>query len=156
MKLKIDESTDALYLTLDEAPAAESEEVAPGVILDYREDGTVVGIEMLYISKRLPGADLHRFMFETTGKAIADNLMWTLNLYTELKYPLVIEVTDDPNFFGFYSPDLKGFTGVEHTVKDCLYQACWGMDEHTGVIKNLGLEVPQTEGEPMDLITHTT
>jgi len=80
LKLKIDESTDALYLTLDEAPAAESEEVAPGVILDYREDGTVVGIEMLYISKRLPGADLHRFMFETTGKAIADNLMWTLNL----------------------------------------------------------------------------
>jgi predicted RNase H-like HicB family nuclease len=38
----------------------------------------------------------------------------------ELKYSLVIEATADPTFFGFYSPDLEGFTGVGHSVEDCL------------------------------------
>ena len=28
----------------------------------------------------------------------------------DLKYSLVIEATNDSNFFGFYSPDLEGFT----------------------------------------------
>jgi len=38
----------------------------------------------------------------------------------ELKYSLIIEATDDPIFFGFYSPDLEGFTGIGHSVEDCL------------------------------------
>ena len=29
----------------------------------------------------------------------------------DLPYSLVIEATDEPDFFGFYSPDLEGFTG---------------------------------------------
>ena len=29
----------------------------------------------------------------------------------ELPYCLIIEATDEPDFFGFYSPDLEGFTG---------------------------------------------
>ncbi len=40
-----------------------------------------------------------------------------------LKYSLVIEATDDPSFFGFYSPTLEGFTGIGHSIEDCLYQA---------------------------------
>ena len=39
----------------------------------------------------------------------------------DLKYSLVIEATKDPMFFGFYSPDLEGFTGIGHSVEDCLY-----------------------------------
>jgi hypothetical protein len=35
----------------------------------------------------------------------------------ELKYSLVIEATEDPNFFGFYSPELEGFTGVGTPLK---------------------------------------
>jgi len=41
----------------------------------------------------------------------------------DLKYSLVIEATDDPTFFSFHSPDLPGFSGVGHSVEDCLYQA---------------------------------
>jgi len=37
----------------------------------------------------------------------------------DLKYSLVIEATDGPEFFGFYSPDLEGFTGIGHSVEDC-------------------------------------
>ncbi len=65
MKLKIDHEADALYLTLDEAAAAESEEVSPGIIVDYNKEGTVVGIEMLYLSKRTPKLDSGKLEFET-------------------------------------------------------------------------------------------
>ncbi|MCF7810817.1 DUF2283 domain-containing protein [bacterium] len=70
MKLKIDREADALYFTLSENPTAESEEVAPGIIVDYSEDGMVVGIEMLYLSRRVPGMDFQKLMFETVGTAI--------------------------------------------------------------------------------------
>jgi len=67
MKLTIDREADALYLNLDGAPAAESREISPGVILDYNEAGTVVGIEMLYLSKRVPEENLDRLQMETVG-----------------------------------------------------------------------------------------
>ncbi|MHB9027760.1 MAG: DUF2283 domain-containing protein [Candidatus Latescibacterota bacterium] len=64
MKLKIDHEADALYLSLNESPASESEEVAPGIIVDYDEKGHVVGIEMLYLSKRAPETDVNKLLFE--------------------------------------------------------------------------------------------
>jgi len=65
MKLKVDHEADALYLTLSEAPASRSEEVSPGIILDYDDRDRVVGIEMLYLSRRAPGTELRRLLFET-------------------------------------------------------------------------------------------
>ena len=67
MKLTIDREADALYLDLDEAPAAESEEISPGVILDYNASGKVVGIEVLYLSKRVSPDKLGRMQMETVG-----------------------------------------------------------------------------------------
>lgn len=64
MKLKIDNEADALYLTLDESDAVESEEVSPGIIVDYDADNHVVGIEMLYLSKRTLNLDTGRLLFE--------------------------------------------------------------------------------------------
>ena len=69
MKLTVDHEADALYLDLDESPATESEEVSPGVILDYNAAGKVVGIEMLYLSKRVATEKLDRMQFETVGAA---------------------------------------------------------------------------------------
>ena len=60
----------------------------------------------------------------------------------ELPYSLVIEATEDPEFFGFYSPDLEGFTGVGHSVEDCLYKAKWGMKEHLDLLREHGLPIP--------------
>ena len=40
----------------------------------------------------------------------------------DLEYSLIIEATDDPNFFGFYSEELEGFTGVGHSIEDCVYK----------------------------------
>ncbi len=66
----------------------------------------------------------------------------------EIKYSLVIEATDDPTFFGFYSPDLGGFTGVGHSVEDCLYQARWGIEEHVTLLRERGLPVPNPSPNP--------
>jgi predicted RNase H-like HicB family nuclease len=66
----------------------------------------------------------------------------------ELPYSLVIEATEDPTFFGFYSPDLSGFTGVGHSIEDCLYQARWGMQEHVELLREQGMPVPPASLEP--------
>lgn len=69
MKLKVDQQADALYLTLSEAPASRTDEVSPGVFVDYDEQDRVVGIEMLYLSKRVPEVDLRRLLFESVPQA---------------------------------------------------------------------------------------
>ena len=58
MRLNVDKDADALYLRLDESSIVESEEVAPGIVLDYNEADQVVGIEMLNLSKRAPELSL--------------------------------------------------------------------------------------------------
>ena len=65
MKLKVDKEADALYFRLDDSPIFESEEVSPGVVLDYNESNQVVGVEMLQLSKRSPDLDLSALRFET-------------------------------------------------------------------------------------------
>jgi predicted RNase H-like HicB family nuclease len=70
----------------------------------------------------------------------------------DLKYSLVIEATADPAFFGFFSPDLPGFTGVGHSVEDCLYQAKWAMEEHVAVLQQEGLSIPAPNASPTVLI----
>lgn len=61
----------------------------------------------------------------------------------DLKYSLIIEATQDPNFFTFYSPDLEGFTGVGNSIEDCLYKAKWGIQEHIALLKEQGISIPR-------------
>ena len=65
MKLKIDEKADALYLRLDDSKIMESEEVSPGVVLDFNEQNQVVGVEILHLSKRSPKLNVHELQFYT-------------------------------------------------------------------------------------------
>ena len=65
MKLNVDKQADALSLRLDDSPILESEEVSPGVVLDYNEANQVVGVEFLGLSKRSPALDLSAVEFET-------------------------------------------------------------------------------------------
>ena len=65
MKLKIDEKSDALYLRLDDSKIIESEEVSPGVVLDFNEHGQVVGVEMLHLSQRSPRLNLRDLQFQS-------------------------------------------------------------------------------------------
>jgi uncharacterized protein YuzE len=69
MKRHWDAESDALYLRLDQTPIVESQEAAPGVVLEYSADGQVVGLEILGLSKRVPKAELQRLVFETSAGA---------------------------------------------------------------------------------------
>ena len=66
----------------------------------------------------------------------------------DLPYSLIIEATEDPCFFGFYSPELEGFTGVGHSVEDCIYRARSGMDEHVVTLVEQRLPVPPRNPSP--------
>jgi len=65
MRIKVDKESDALYFRLDETRAVESEEVQPGVILDYDENNRVVGVEFLGISRRATPNELATMEFQT-------------------------------------------------------------------------------------------
>lgn len=64
MKLHVDKEGDALYLRLDDSTIVESEEISPRVVLDYNESNEVVGVEMLYLSKRSANLNLSALEFE--------------------------------------------------------------------------------------------
>ena len=64
MRLHVDKEADALYLRLDDSPIVESEEVSPGIVLDYNEKNQVVGVEILGLSKRVPKGTLKEFRFQ--------------------------------------------------------------------------------------------
>ncbi len=70
----------------------------------------------------------------------------------ELPYSLVIEATEEPDYFGFYSPDLKGFSGIGHSVEDCLYKAKWGMKEQIDLLIEQNLPVPHKNPDPKIII----
>lgn len=70
----------------------------------------------------------------------------------ELEYSLIIEATKEPDFFGFYSPDLIGFTGIGNSIEDCIYKAKWGIKEFISILQNEGLPIPPKSKNPTIII----
>ena len=62
IRLKYDRLSDALYIRVKESRTVDSEEVVPGVIVDYDEHGEIARIEILWFSKRK--IDLHKLVTE--------------------------------------------------------------------------------------------
>lgn len=52
MNIEYDPEVDALYVRLSQRKIVESEQVQPGIVLDFDEDGKVVGVEVLHASRR--------------------------------------------------------------------------------------------------------
>ena len=69
MKMQYDDRIDALYLCLDESEVARSEEVRPGVILDFNASGELIGIDMLDVKRRVPSSNPREMEFEVASKA---------------------------------------------------------------------------------------
>jgi len=65
MRVEVDKKSDALYFRLDESRIVESEEVRPGVVLDYDSEDRVVGIEFLNISSRADAEELSSIHFQS-------------------------------------------------------------------------------------------
>jgi uncharacterized protein YuzE len=51
MKFDYYPETDSLYIDLAERAGVDSQEVAPGVVLDFDEDGRLVGIDIDHASE---------------------------------------------------------------------------------------------------------
>lgn len=69
MKFNYYPETDSLYIDLSERTSVDSQEIAPGVVIDFDAQGNIVGIDIDHASKiidlsrleanSLPLADLH-------------------------------------------------------------------------------------------------
>ncbi len=64
MRIKLDPESDALYIRFAERPIAESEEVNKGIILDFDDQGRVVGLEILGVSEKFSAEDLQSVQVE--------------------------------------------------------------------------------------------
>jgi uncharacterized protein YuzE len=53
MKIKYDKETDIVYIRLSSQNISESDQEKPGIILDYSDDGQIVGIEILNASAKM-------------------------------------------------------------------------------------------------------
>jgi uncharacterized protein YuzE len=54
VNLHYDRESDAAYLRFSSQTVIESEEVAPGVVIDYDAEGRMVGMEVLQARSHLP------------------------------------------------------------------------------------------------------
>ena len=53
MRLNYYPDTDSLYIDLSSKPSVDSEEVSPGVVVDYDAEGNITGIDIDKASKIL-------------------------------------------------------------------------------------------------------
>ena len=64
MRIRYDEKMDALYIRFRESKYKESDEIKEGFILDYDEQGNIIGIEILDTSSYILPAELSSINFE--------------------------------------------------------------------------------------------
>ena len=53
MKLHYDQDTDSLYIDLSAAPSVDSREISEDLVVDYGQDGRIVGLDIQHASKSL-------------------------------------------------------------------------------------------------------
>ena len=58
MKYEYDANADCVYILINRLPYAYSKEIDETRFVDYAEDGTVIGIELLYVSGGVDICDL--------------------------------------------------------------------------------------------------
>lgn len=61
MKVKYDSQLDILRILFNDKPIAESDEDKKGVIIDYDEQGNIVGLEVLFASKQVSNPKLMEY-----------------------------------------------------------------------------------------------
>ncbi len=54
MKITYDKDADAMYVELTSKKFSKCKEIDRNTILDLDEDGNVIGIELLFVTKRFP------------------------------------------------------------------------------------------------------
>ncbi|MHB8272534.1 DUF2283 domain-containing protein [Bradyrhizobium sp.] len=52
MRVRVDREADAVYVNLTDRAIKDRAEVADGIVVDYDDEGRIVGVEILDASKR--------------------------------------------------------------------------------------------------------
>jgi uncharacterized protein YuzE len=65
MKIEYSKEADALYVNFREVYVAKSKEIEEGVVIDFDQNGHIIGIEILDVSERLMPQDLANISFES-------------------------------------------------------------------------------------------
>jgi len=60
MKITYDKEADAMYIEIREAEHGSTKEIGPGLILDFDPAGEITGIELLFVSERIPINELFK------------------------------------------------------------------------------------------------
>lgn len=68
MKVQYDKAAYAIYIRLTDSKVVDSEEVRPGIVLDYDAKDRVVSMEIRSVSKQLPDADVGRMQLEVASR----------------------------------------------------------------------------------------
>ena len=69
MRIKVDLKSDALYFRISEDQIEDSEEVKPGIIVDYAKSGKVVGMEVLGLKRKFTLAELSKVQVDLSARA---------------------------------------------------------------------------------------
>ena len=72
MKIEYSKTADALYVYFREIEVARSEDVQDGVVVDFDDDGQIVGIEILDVSSKLSLTDLSNVSIENLPVEMAE------------------------------------------------------------------------------------
>jgi len=65
MKISYDKEADAIYFTISETTAvSDSEEVRPGIVLDYDANNRVIGVEILGASQRMSSDEIKKVLID--------------------------------------------------------------------------------------------
>jgi len=64
MRLKFNRAEDVLHFRLGDETIIESETIAPDIVLDYNQQGQVIGLEYLNVSKYIPAQALTTLTFK--------------------------------------------------------------------------------------------
>jgi len=71
MKMHYYKETDSLYIELSARPSADSDEVAPGIVVDFDAEGNIVGIDIDGASKKVDLSKLEAVDLPFTSVAVA-------------------------------------------------------------------------------------
>ncbi len=66
MNIRYDKEVDAMYITLRKAPVANTKKVDDNTVIDYDENGRVIGIELLFVTEHNPDI-LKEFLVEQSA-----------------------------------------------------------------------------------------
>ena len=72
MKIEFSKAADALYVYFREIEVARSEDIQDGVVVDFDDQGQIVGIEILDVSSKLSLADLSNVSIENLPVEMAE------------------------------------------------------------------------------------